>query len=1200
MLHLGQRVFPCTPGGLGAAVPEIHGHAGGCIRVGGGVRARPPLKPIVAVAPDQGVVARVALQEVISRSTLEDIGVAVPQEDVVIPGAHQVLDPRQSVRSVSSGVLSTWNPEVDRHPRFGVRVRGGVASRTTVEKVVSTAPLQGVITGAAREHVVPFTALQDVGSVVTGQGVVEGRAHQVLHGGQAVDPGHARVLRGGQGQVDPHTGGVPVRFQVLIGDRVRARTADQGVVSQTPGQEVIAPSPVQPVVALAAQENVLPFAAFQPVAARTSGQHVVPVVPDQGVAVARSLQVLDALQGVRVAKAVRGDSRGQAGHDTRPVRHERGRVGSLPADQGVRPDPADQGVVAGRAVQEVGRFVSDQDVVMGGTLQILHVLHPVPARTERVLGPGDAQVDPHPGRGACKGGGVAPRTTVEEVVSIAPLQEVVPAAPLEEVVASQTRQGVGAAVAHEDVVVLRAHEVLDPQQGVRFTALLVDHLGRSEQTQVDPNPPKRLGIGHGVHARAPVQPVVVQPPVEEVVSGAALQDVIAGAAREDVVPVVPREPVRTAGTFQVLHGDQGVQTGPDRVLGCGRLLGVRTQGQAHRDPKSRVGVRGRVRASAAQEHVVALTPFQGVVPLASVQAIVAGAAGQAVVAVVSHQCVVVGGAFHVLHEREPVLPAEPVLRFSQGQIHPDPGRVVHIGGRVAPGPSVQQIVASAALQDVVASQTAQGIVPGVPGQAVVEPGARQMLEAAKGVAAAAARVLRTGNGERDGHPVTGVGIGRRVRTGSAVQEVVPARVAVAALEGVVPLAAEELVMSRAPVQEVIAGAAGDVVRTLLTEQGVIASSSVQNVVTRAPVDPIDVRASGQPVAVVRAPQVRDADQGVGARPLRVLRRLGAQVHEDPGPGVLIGGRVVPLAAAQEIVALAAQKDVFTLSPVQLVVAGPAHEPVGLFIADQDVVVVGPHQVLDVLQDIPSLGPRVLGFLNAQVHGHPRRCAGEGGRVRAFVPLEHVVARTPQERVVAAPALEGVVAGPPVQGVPAQAAPKDVAPVAPLKEVRSAHAFDHVVSGTADHHIVQSVSPDLVVPGPGRHVVDALHPGGPLGRAEALVVLGRQIHADGRGPGGVVQRVRRAGSAVDGPVEDRPVLKDEGVRSRASDEGFETGQPVEGPVPVRDRHQAPCVDGEGERGGDAGEVEGVGDAHGGIRGQKVLVDPEGRVVEDSIR
>ena len=77
--------------------------------------------------------------------------------------------------------------EADRDAAAGIGIAGGVAAVAAVQGVVAGATLQGVVAGKAADRIVV---------VVAGEGVVEGRAGQVLDIGESVAAGTAGILGG--------------------------------------------------------------------------------------------------------------------------------------------------------------------------------------------------------------------------------------------------------------------------------------------------------------------------------------------------------------------------------------------------------------------------------------------------------------------------------------------------------------------------------------------------------------------------------------------------------------------------------------------------------------------------------------------------------------------------------------------------------------------------------------------------------------------------------------------------------------------------------------------------------------------------------------------------------------------------------------------------------------------------------------------
>ena len=75
--------------------------------------------------------------------------------------------------------------EADGHRAGGIRI---------ADRVGPVAAIQGVVAGTTLQRVVAGEAAEDIGVVVAGEGVVEGRAGQVLDIGEGVEAGAAGVL----------------------------------------------------------------------------------------------------------------------------------------------------------------------------------------------------------------------------------------------------------------------------------------------------------------------------------------------------------------------------------------------------------------------------------------------------------------------------------------------------------------------------------------------------------------------------------------------------------------------------------------------------------------------------------------------------------------------------------------------------------------------------------------------------------------------------------------------------------------------------------------------------------------------------------------------------------------------------------------------------------------------------------------------
>ncbi|CAM3713674.1 hypothetical protein PSWA111526_07090 [Pseudomonas wadenswilerensis] len=133
------------------------------------VVARPADQYIVAAATDQGVVAQAAV---------EQVGIAVAGQGVVVVSTDQVLDRHQGVGARATGILSTGSIEVDRHGAGGTAITGGVDTCATVEQVIAGTTDQLVIAVTTVKEVVAIPTDQDVITGTGIEGVITGACQQ--------------------------------------------------------------------------------------------------------------------------------------------------------------------------------------------------------------------------------------------------------------------------------------------------------------------------------------------------------------------------------------------------------------------------------------------------------------------------------------------------------------------------------------------------------------------------------------------------------------------------------------------------------------------------------------------------------------------------------------------------------------------------------------------------------------------------------------------------------------------------------------------------------------------------------------------------------------------------------------------------------------------------------------------------------------
>ncbi len=464
---------------------------------------------------------------------------------------------------------------------------------------------------------------------------------------------------------------------------------------------------------------------------------------------------------------------------------------------------------------------------------------------------------------------------------------------------------------------LRADEVLDADERIHAFARV---LGRGP-AQVDGHAGPRMDIRGGVRAVAAVQEVVPGPADQGVRPGPAEEAVVAAPPDEHVARVIPAQAVVPVRSREVFHTDQGVDPGPDRVLGV-------RHGQVDRHPGARVPVIRRVHPGPAVQEVVSGPADQDVVPQPPVQEVRTRASGEDVVVhgtddVLEAAQHIDAGAPGVLAAREAF--GEP----APGPAH-DPGEVVtllrkdgHRTGDERSHGDLQAVLVGLldhggtrgqlqhlcgnGLHDehlAVGGRAADGD-PLPPPEAVAQPVPVPAMHGggAGGRGRLKHHLVLDQDLSLDGEETVD---GLRKHRGAALEK---QNATVGRLDGqggltVVRGALEENgTARRTPGQ--IHGHPGP---GLGIRDGVRAVTARQDVVPATAHDPVVLIIAGQPVAEVRADEVLDAGQGVlaGGR-AGVLRTHQAQIH---GHGVTgrrrrghlgVRGRVHPGPAVQEVV-----------------------------------------------------------------------------------------------------------------------------------------------------------------------------------------------------------------------------------------------------------------------------------------------------------
>ena len=294
----------------------------------------------------------------------------------------------------------------------------------------------------------------------------------------------------------------------------------------------------------------------------------------------------------------------------------------------------------------------------------------------------------------------------------------------------------------------------------------------------------------------------------------------------------------------------------------------------------------------------------------------------------------------------------------------------------------------------------------------------RFFEIDQGVHPRADGVLRRGGGEADGDPRRRIGIAGRVAAGRTP------------VHGIIADAPRQGIVARQPRQRVITGTAGD---------AVVAGHAVQN---------IGAGVARQGVVEVRTGQVLEIGEGIAPRPDRVLGgALMGEADRHGTGGIGIAGRVAPgspavhdvvaQAPVHRIVAYICRERIVSRGTDQAVIAGPAAENIGIGVAGQGVVEVGPAHILDIGERVDPAAARVLcRALMREVDDD----AGGGLDIiccvaPACTAIHDVIAQAAIERVVPHPARQVIIA---------------------------LDTGDKVIAGAAHQHVVGLISQDPIV------------------------------------------------------------------------------------------------------------------------------------------
>ena len=370
-------------------------------------------------------------------------------------------------------------------------------------------------------------------------------------------------------------------------------------------------------------------------------------------------------------------------------------------------------------------------------------------------------------------------------------------------------------------------------------------------------------------------------------------------------------------------------------------------------------------------------------------------------------------------------------------------------------------------------------------------------------------------------PVGGLRAGEDVVAGAAV-DVIGAEaaldlvVAVVAVDLVVAVAAVDLVVAGSAADDVVAVLAVDVVVTaeavdgvvvLLAEHGVDAVGAEQRVGAEAAVDE-------RPERLVHRLLGRDRDDGlalveliaVGRRVLDVHRVVAEAAEDEVGGAVGDADRVVAAAAEHLVFAGTAREHVVAVGAGEAVVVASAFQPVVAVLAvDRVAVGLAIDRVVAVLAEQPVAGAAAVEDVVVIAAIEP---------VGAVAAVELVVARAADDLALgAAAAVDDVVPGPAVeQDVAAQPGfADDVVALAAVERVVGVAAVDAIVARAAIDHVVAEAAVQEVVARAAVQLVDA---GRAVPHVVALAAVERVVAARGH------ERVV-AGAAVEHVVPPQP-------------------------------------------------------------------------------
>ena len=278
------------------------------------------IKPVIAPASDQQIMAHPAIKPIHRRSAYQGISVMRPDQpldtDIAIPPRISGVRRRRRERSHNT------------HRRIGIA--GKINPTAAVQKIGPTAALQAVLARSPHQRVIAAKSLHEIGSAVAAQAIAMGRTLHSLDAGIAVT---LRVTRVGQG----------------LGKAGQNAARGIGIAGQ-----------IKPCAAI---QQIRPAIALQRVIARPARQPIAGGIATQPVMIIRAAQILDLDIAVppRLAKvAIRAR---QIGPNGRTCPGMADQVAPAAAIEKIRPAPAHQQIIADPAIQRVIPIAA-KDLVM--------------------------------------------------------------------------------------------------------------------------------------------------------------------------------------------------------------------------------------------------------------------------------------------------------------------------------------------------------------------------------------------------------------------------------------------------------------------------------------------------------------------------------------------------------------------------------------------------------------------------------------------------------------------------------------------------------------------------------------------------------------------------------------------------------------------------------------------------------------------